>query len=131
MICVAGEIVLFREIRVCRDRIVKVWRWFGEREVAWAHASVQGYGNKVSSHRLRWVSDGRMKIHPVFSPGLGTGFLPPFRGVLFNECDAEPEDVRKLNAVLAEISERNVEEFEPLWFKMDLFIKDLIIDEAG
>ncbi|MEW6352265.1 MAG: hypothetical protein AB1646_24710 [Thermodesulfobacteriota bacterium] len=124
LIAVSGEMVLFREIRVYRNRIVKAWIGLGEREVAWAHASLYGYGIKESAIRLRWVCDGRIKIHPILNPGLGTSFLPPFRGVLYDEGLADRDDATRLNALLAELSGRTVAEFQPLCFKMDRFIQE-------
>jgi hypothetical protein len=118
LICAAGvtEILLFKEIRLYRDKIVKAWRLIGTRELELAKAglacgmSISGYGAKS-----------------FFEQGMSPYWLLPMTffhsmGITYHEYFADESEVKRLNALLAELSGRKIEEFEQM-LKMEKFIE--------
>jgi hypothetical protein len=119
LICGAGvaEILLFKEIRLYRDRIVKAWRLIGTRELELAKAglgsgmSISGYGTKS-----------------FFEQGMSPYWLVPMAffhsmGITYHEYFADERRVKRLNDLLAELSGRKIEEFDKMG-TMERFIKE-------
>jgi hypothetical protein len=102
--------LLMKEIRLYRDRLVQVCRLLGEKEVQLATANFRG-GN-VPPYGMKYMY-----------PQDWNRFSGLIRGILYDEYLAEREDVKKLNACLADLSGREIEEFEGLATKMTPFIK--------
>jgi len=91
------DLVLFKEIRLYQDRIVKVWELLGQREIGLTNATLTDLSSdafrskRISNQTRRWL------------PGL-------FNGISYDEDLPDPEDVKKLNRLLAALSGRSVRE---------------------
>lgn len=98
------ELVLFREIRLYRDKIVKEWRLIGSKEIELANARLENCSRCGASTKLFSDQDSN-------SPNW-LRLLFPTRVISYAEHFADPEDVKELNRLLADLSGRKVEEFE-------------------
>jgi hypothetical protein len=104
------DLLLFKEIRLYRDRIVRVWKGIGERAIRLADARL--------SSNFRGGLRAKVICHQ------DTSWLGAIaKGVNYNEELADPKDVLNLNSLLAELSGRKVEEFEETT-RLKTFIKD-------
>jgi len=110
LICGAGvtEILLFKEIRLYRDRIVKAWKLIGTRELELAKAGL-GSGMSISGYGTKFF----------FKQGMSTYWLIPMAffhsmGITYHEYFADQRKVKQLNSLLAELTGRKVAEFEKM-----------------
>jgi len=101
------EMVLFNEIRLYRDRIVKEWKLIGTRELVLAKLGIDsrcspqlGIGGKYFFEQ--GMSQSLRALMPYFY----------ITGITYQESFADRRDVKQLNSLLAELSGRHVEEFE-------------------
>ncbi len=101
------DMLLFEEVRLYRNRIVKTWKLLGERELALA---------KVGLMSQSWPTWG-IGAKCFFEQGMS----PYWRwltaifhsmGITYKEHFADRKKVKQLNSLLAELSGRRVEEFE-------------------
>jgi hypothetical protein len=101
------DMMLVKEIRLYKDRIVKVWRLIGRRELELAEAGLRcqsfptiGIGKKGFFKQGTNVFWGRL---------LATFFVTE---IAYNEHFADRVEVEQLNRILGELSGRQPEEFE-------------------
>lgn len=102
------DLFLFEELRLYQDRIVLVRKLGVDREIElanamWANTSTRGMVRKSvfdqdTNKRLAWV----------------LAFFA-FRGISYYEDLPDPQDVRKLNALLASWSGRRAEDIAQSW----------------
>ena len=113
-----ADMLLFKEIRLYRDRIVKEWRLVGSRELDLAQAGLMSQG---------WSAWG-IGAKCFFKQGMS----PIWRflmsvvhqiGITYKEHLADPKMVKQLNSLLAELSGRKIEEFEQT-VTMEKFMND-------
>jgi hypothetical protein len=102
-----AEMLLFKEIRLYRDKIVKEWRLLGSRELglaevglisqSWATSGIGAkcFFRKGMSPFWRWLMSF---VHSI--------------GITYKENLADQKKVKQLNSLLAELSGRKIEEFE-------------------
>jgi len=113
-----ADMLLFKEIRLYKDRIVKEWKLIGTQEQELAKAGLDsqsmptlGVGAKSffevgMNQWLRWL----MAIfHSI--------------GITYKEHLADRQQVKQLNSLLAKLSGRKVEEFEQT-IQMEKLIKE-------
>ena len=101
------DLVLFREIQPYEDRIVKVWTGIGATEIKLADAMIGSRMSDVLGLGKKGICHSEFNVH--------WGWLSSiFRltAVEYQEHFADPNDVKKMNSLLAELSGRKVEEFE-------------------
>lgn len=110
LFCGAGvtEILLFKEIRLYRDRIVKAWKLIGTRELELAKAGL-GSGMSISGYGTKYF----------FEQGMSPYWLLPMTffhsmGITYHEYFADEREVKRLNGLLAELTGRKVEEFKKM-----------------
>jgi hypothetical protein len=107
--------LFFREVRLYKDRIVRVWYFLGRRQVKLADAQMKLSTGVIGPfNRFKTICDKRANVEW----GL-------FTGVSYNEKLADPNDVKRLNSLLAALTGRKVEEFE----QGDAMIDNLIKQE--
>jgi hypothetical protein len=101
------DLVLFQEIQLYKDRIVKVWTGIGATEIKLADAMI---GSRMSDV----LGLGKKAIcHSEFNVNWGwLSSIFRLTAVEYQEHFADPNDVKKMNSLLAELSGRRVEEFE-------------------
>ena len=91
--------MLFREVRLYQDRIVKAWKWIGAKEIKLENASfttsIPGGRNArtVCNQDTKW-------------------YLRGITGIFYHEDLADPKEVKKLNSLLAYLSNRKLQEIE-------------------
>lgn len=110
-----ADMLLLKEIRFYKDRIVKTWKLASGRELQLAQVGLRcqellGIGKKS------FFEQGR---NPYW------GWLPAMfhiSGISYNEQFADRKKVKQLNSLLAELSGRKVEEFEQT-VTMDRLVK--------
>lgn len=102
------DMVLLKGIRIYKDRIVRVWNLPGPVEFATARHA--GFTSLIS--------------HKFFFDKATNRFVRLFTGVFYDESLADAEEIKKLNRLLAELSGRNVEEFERFHIRETRFIKE-------
>jgi hypothetical protein len=118
------EGLLFREVRLYKDRMVKIWNCIGKREVNLADAGLLATADDA-------IGVGRFKLGPYSKikrffdrrTNVAWSYMPCM-GVFYNELAADQDDVKKLNTLLADLTGRKVEEFEPRRFRMDRLIQE-------
>jgi len=103
----ALDALLFREIRLYEDRIVRIWELIGATEIKLAEAKVV----------IRCVGALGLSSKSIVHSGSNVhwGWLADafrFTAIHYHEHFAHPDDVRKMNSLLAELSGRKIEEFE-------------------
>jgi hypothetical protein len=99
------DMLLFGEKRLYKDRIVKVWKLIGARELKLAEVGLRCQ-NIMGVRKKGFFKQGR---NPYW------GWIPAmFRltGISYSEMYADQGRVRRLNCLLAELSGRKIEEFE-------------------
>jgi hypothetical protein len=112
------DLLLFGGIRLYRDRIVQNWRLIGSREIKLANARLRGgyiipgaggksFFNKDTNEYLGWLTR-----------------LFHLTGITYLEHLADPQDVKELNILLADLSGRKVEDFEGRKILMGNLIKE-------
>jgi hypothetical protein len=105
-----AELLLFDEIRLYKDRMVKVKSVLGRKEVKLANAGLHCFSTHISRVMKIWSQDTSRLV--------GT-----FSGISYNEYLADPEDIVRLNRLLARLSGRQVKEFERPYINMKTLIK--------
>jgi len=105
------DFLLFKEIRLYRDRIVKINNIIGIREVNLHDAKLTGnnivFGIKVfHKNGTDWFFGGQIK------------------GVFYDDSAARYEDAEKLNSLLAQLSGRKIDDFKKMNIKLKKFIKE-------
>lgn len=103
--------LLFKEIRVYKDRILKIWHLLGKREINFQDARMDGMRSPIVSTKK------------IFRSGTNV-FLAPFKGIYYDENLARPQDIKKLNSILADLTGRKVEEFEKFKITFKKLIKE-------
>lgn len=102
-----ADMLLFKEIRLYRDRIVKVWKLLGSREMHLAKVGLAYETDRLFGvGKKRFFAQGRNSVREWL---LGTFHIA---GISYKEHFADRGQVKQLNALLAELSGRKVEEFE-------------------
>jgi hypothetical protein len=99
------ENVSFKEIRLYNDKIVQVWRW-GTTEIAISNAGLKTVHTRAGNVKI--IFDQKAKIYS----GWIQYFFFFWKAVVYEEAWADPEDAKKLNAMLAYLSGRRVQELE-------------------
>jgi hypothetical protein len=103
------DILLFLEVRLYKDRMVKIWNYVGKREVNLADArllAIAGYAIGVGRFKFRSYN----KYKRIFDRRTNVAWS--YMGVFYDEMLADQDDVKKLNTLLADLTGRKVEEFE-------------------
>jgi hypothetical protein len=116
--------LLFREVRLYKDRIVKIWIYIGEREIYLADARLLATADYP-------IGVGRFKLGPYYKTkrffdrrtNVAWSYMPCM-GVFYDEMLADQDDVKKLNTLLADLTGRKVEEFEQPRIKIDRLIQE-------
>jgi hypothetical protein len=93
------DMLLFKEVRLYRDRIVRVRRSLGEREIKLARAWLMSFKYPLSS--FKYIVDQDAKR-----------FLDKFKEVVYDEYLADWKEVEKLNSLMADLTGRRVEDFQ-------------------
>jgi hypothetical protein len=93
------DLLFFKEIRLYRDRMVKVWKLIGEREIRLADARFQNASSRAIRARRLVTRDSRWS-------------LSPFKGIFYYEDLPDPKEAKKFNYLLAALSGRKVRELE-------------------
>jgi hypothetical protein len=102
-----AEMLLFKEIRVYRDRIVKEWRLVGSRELDLAEVGL------ISQSWGTWGIGAKCFFRKGMSPfGRWLMSFVHSIGITYKEHLADQKKVKQLNSLLAELSGRKIEEFE-------------------
>ncbi len=116
------DVLLFREVRLYKDRMVKIWRFIGKREVQLANAHLRcNSGAAIGTGRFKNGPYSRYKT--IFDRQTNVA-LAYIKGVSYDEKLADPDDVKKLNTLLADLTGRKVEEFEEPRIRMDRLIQE-------
>ncbi len=114
------DILSFREVRLYNDRIVKVWEFIGKREIKLAEARLRCNAGKIIS--LGSYKEGPFnKYMTIFDRRTSVPFSG-IKGVSYDEKLADPDDVKKLNTLLAGLTGRKIEDFEQLRIRIDRLI---------
>jgi hypothetical protein len=110
------ELLLFKEFRLYRDRIVKVWRLIGSRELALANARLEIFSIFSLSGKHFFVQESNpcRRLLQWFS----------FKRVFYLDYFAYPQDAQELTRHLAYVSGRKIEEFERFRILMPKLIKE-------
>jgi hypothetical protein len=118
------DILLFREVRLYKDRMVKIWNYIGKREIKLADARLLSIADYA-------IGDGRFKLRSYnkimrfFDRRTNVAWsYMPCMGVFYNEMPADQDDVKKLNTLPADLTGRKVEEFEQPRIRMDRLIQE-------
>ncbi len=111
------DIILFREVRLYKDRMVKIWNFIGKREVRLADARLRCTAVAIgkAGPRNKYMCVSSRQTNVVCSSPLG---------VTYDEKLADPDDARKLNILLADLTGRRVEEFEQPRIRMDRLVRE-------
>ncbi len=111
------DILFFREVRLYEDRMVKIWNFLGKTEVTLADARLRCTAvaiGKAGPHN-KYMCMSNRQTNLVWSSILG---------VTYDEMLADPDDVKKLNTLLADLTGRRVEEFEQPRIRIDRLIQE-------
>jgi hypothetical protein len=115
--CMFLDILFFQEVRLYEDRMVKIWHFIGKREVRLADARLRctavAIGKAGPHNKYMCVSSRQTSL--VWSSILG---------VTYDEKLADPDDVKKLNTLLANLTGRRVEEFESLRIRINGLVQE-------
>jgi hypothetical protein len=115
------DILLFRQVALYKTKIVKTWHFVGKIQIKLADAQLRcraGYkiytGIFDSGPFNRWmrIYDRRTNVA-----------LSYIKAVCYDEKLADPEDVKKLNTLLADLTGRKVEELEQPRIRIDRLIE--------
>jgi hypothetical protein len=110
--------LLFREVRLYKDRIVRVWHFIGKRQIKLADAKLRSFSGPVfwagarQYNKMKRIRDKRANL-----------VWASITGFSYNEMEADPDDVKKLNSLLAGLTGRRVEEFEQEGVRIDSLIE--------
>jgi hypothetical protein len=112
-----AQLASFRELRLYNDRIVKV-QVSGDTTIELANAKISG-GNG-SGGRMISITNQDMKISQGWVARLSMG-----KGLIVFEAGlADPEDVKRLNVLLAYLSGRPIGEFERGYIEAGKMVKE-------
>jgi hypothetical protein len=95
------DILFFEAVRVYSDRVVKIWKFIGERQIRFVDAQLRGAAGNLKYVIYKTIFHKQTNV--IFSYILG---------VSYDEMLANPDDIQKLNTLLAALTARKVEEFE-------------------
>ncbi|MFZ5864783.1 MAG: hypothetical protein ACOYXY_02770 [Thermodesulfobacteriota bacterium] len=101
------DLLLFREIRLHSDRVIKVWRLLGAKEIKLADARLRSMAMTSSGLGKKGISDRNTNAYLAWVPSFFN-----LTGISYLEYLAYTDDVKRLNILLAQLSGRSVEEFE-------------------
>jgi hypothetical protein len=93
------DLLLFKEVRLCQDRIVKVWNWIGDK------------GIKLEDASLTTSIPGGRNARTVCNQDT-KWYLRGIAGIFWCEDLADPKEVKKLNSLLAHLCGRKIQEIE-------------------
>jgi hypothetical protein len=110
------DILLFSEIRLYPDRMVKVWKLLGSKEIRLANARLRGGNMMGAGGKTLFNKDTNVYLGWLLR-------LFHLTGITYAEHFADPEAVKKLNTILADLSGRKVEDFEARRISMDKLIE--------
>jgi hypothetical protein len=110
-IFLALNTLLFKEVRLYKDRIVKIWRCFRPVDVELADARLEG--------KRSW----QIQCKTFYDRNVEKGQTQK-RVVYYDEELMSKEDVGEMNRLLADLSGRRVEEFEVNKITMDPLVKE-------
>ncbi len=99
-----------KEIRIYKDKIIKLWHLLGRREIDLRNARLDG--KKLLLVSTKTISNQDTK------------FFANFRGIFYDEHLAKPKDIKKLNSILAELTGRKSEDFEQFITKFKKLVKE-------
>jgi hypothetical protein len=101
------DLVLFKEIRLYKKQMVKVWTFIGAREIELAKARLRSFSSPTLGIKGKSLSKQDMNVHWgwIFSVFL-------LSGISYLEHLADPREVKKLNGLLAEVCGRSTADFE-------------------
>jgi hypothetical protein len=120
------DILLFREVRLYKDRMVKIWHYIGKREINLADARLVATADYA-------MGVGRFKLGPysktkrIFDRRTNVAWSymgVPYTEVFYDEMLADQDDVKKLNTLLADLTGRKIEEFEQPRIKIARLIQE-------
>ena len=100
------DLLFFREIRVYQNRITKVWKWIGSREIELASAIFTGFDHMLA-FRTIYNQDTKW-------------YLRSIKSIFYWEDFADPKELKKLYSLLAHLSGRRIQEFESPVRKIEL-----------
>ncbi len=101
------EMLLFNEIRLYRDRIVKEWKLIGTKGLELAKLGLDCRStSKLGIGGKYFFEQGMSPSRRALAPYLY------IIGITYQESFADREQVKQLNSLLAELSGRQVEELE-------------------
>jgi hypothetical protein len=112
------EMLLFKEIQLYRDRIVKAWRLIGTKELKLSLVALDSRCSPKSG------VGGKYFFQRGMSP-YWRALMPYcyFSGITYQESFADKNEVKQLNSLLAKLSGRRIEEFEQT-VTLEKFIED-------
>ncbi len=92
------DMILFKEIHLYQDRIVKVWRLIGQRQIKLSSA-------KFSRVNYDWSISNRGSVNRVtISDRRTSRYWASIKGIHYDEGLADWNDVKKLNRLLESLS---------------------------
>jgi hypothetical protein len=109
-----AETMLFREIRLYKDRIVKVRHLIGNLEIVFKDAALIGGNTGFSDNRVfhkKGTDPNRI-------------WWVSLRYLYYDELMAARKDVTKMNTLLAELTNRDIREFQQKQISLDPLIKE-------
>jgi hypothetical protein len=115
------DMLLLKEIRLYKHKIVKVWNLIGVRELELARVGLR-------CQNVPELGIGKKGFFRLGRNSVWCWIMDMFRitGISYNEQFADPIEVRKLNILLAELSGRSSDEFEQT-VTMKRLIKDGVL----
>jgi hypothetical protein len=114
------DLLLFREVRLHKDRMVKIWNFIGKREVKLADARLRCYAVTNAIGRFRF---GPSTKYMFVSARWTNVIWAEIVGISYDEMLADQDDVKKLNTLLADLTGRKVEEFEQPIIRIERLIE--------
>ena len=114
----AMSAIFLKEIRLYKDRIVRISKLIGAKEIKLAKADLLVDGRDVDSRRSAPVS----KII-ILKEGTGK-WLPQVRGIVYDDRFVDWEDGRKFKGLRAELSGRKIEDFEQTMLFSEKLVKN-------
>ena len=102
-----GDMLLVKEIRLYRNRIVKAWKLIGAREMELANVGLKSRSAPTAGVGSKYFFTVDRK--PYWGRLAAMFYIT---GITYQEHFADQKQVRQMNSLLAELSGRKVEEFE-------------------
>jgi hypothetical protein len=114
------DTAFLKEIRLYKDRIVRVSKLIGAKEIKLANADLLVDSRDEDLRRSAPVS----KII-ILKEGTGK-WLPQVRGIVYDDRFADWEDRRKFKGLLAELSGGKIEDFEQTMLFSEKLVKNRV-----